>query len=59
MDKIPVLVLKNSATANNNPDLLKKILIVKIFNGFLLLMKVTDSAVEEWLDLVLQITGLL
>lgn len=59
MDKIPVLVLKNSATANNNPDLLKKILIVKIFNGCLLLMKVTDSAVEEWLDLVLQITGLL
>lgn len=48
MDKTTALELKKHATANNNLDLLKRILIVKIFNLFLLLMKVKDSAVEEW-----------
>jgi hypothetical protein len=48
MDKTPALELKKHATANNNLDLLKKILIVRIFSSFLLLMKVKDSAVEEW-----------
>jgi hypothetical protein len=58
MDKIPVKIRKNYASANNNLDLLKRILIAKIFYGILLLMKAKDSAVEEWLDMVLQITGL-
>jgi hypothetical protein len=58
MDKIPALVLEKIVTANKSLDLLKRILIVKILIGFLLLMKVKISAVEDWLDLVAQTTGL-
>lgn len=48
MVKTPALELEKHATANNNLDLLKKILTVKIFNSSLLPMKVKNSAVEEW-----------
>lgn len=48
MDKTHALELKRHAIANNNLDLLKKILIAKSLISFLLLMKGKNSAVEEW-----------